>query len=175
MIIYVFDHMINYHRAKYYSVDIDQESADEWVNIDFEERLKKAKSGDVVEKRTPQEIQNELNKQFINAERREMYEKSKYSIIPLDEGDDGTILDTIASPDPTPQEAYENELEYDEIIRLFDILTEKQKRRFIMRVIEEMTLEAIADKEHCDISTIKESIDSAIKKIKKYLEKHPQK
>ena len=51
----------------------------------------------------------------------------------------------------------------------------EQKRRLIMRVVEEMTLESIADKEHCDISTIKESIDSAIKKIKKYLEKHPQK
>lgn len=55
------------------------------------------------------------------------------------------------------------------------ILTEKQRRRILMRYVDEMTLEEIAKAEKCDISTIKELIASGIKKIQKNFKKHPQK
>ena len=54
-----------------------------------------------------------------------------------------------------------------EINKALSILTEKQRRRVLMRYVDELTLQEIADIEGCDISTINESIEGAIKKIRK--------
>lgn len=47
-------------------------------------------------------------------------------------------------------------------------LSDKQKRRVIMYFFYNMTLKQISEKENVDFSSVKESIDSAIKKLKKF-------
>lgn len=48
-------------------------------------------------------------------------------------------------------------------------LTDVQKRRIKMYYFEDMTLNQIAQIENCSIISVKESIDTAIKKLQKNL------
>ena len=167
MLVYVYDHMISYKKASYYTVDLDQESADEWVTIDYEERLKNAKPGETIQKRTPQEIQDVFNKEEMNKDRREIYRKMKYPTVSLDEGDDGTLLDTIISLDPTPQEAYEIGLDRDMENDFLESLTDVQRRRYLL-YLEGKSYREIAiiegGKNH---NVIRESIKQVENKLKK--------
>ena len=88
-----------------------------------------------------------------------------------EEGNEVSILEFMEDESPSSQEQYEEEKRLEElrekINKALAILTEKQRRRVLMRYVDEMTLQEIADIEGCDISTINESIEGAIKKIRK--------
>lgn len=67
------------------------------------------------------------------------------------------------------EELFTQKLEYDELKNAIDQLSKIQKRRIIMYYFEDKTLREIAGIEHCQIMSVKESIDAGIKKIKKIL------
>lgn len=59
---------------------------------------------------------------------------------------------------------------YEELINAINKLPEIQRRRIKMYYFEEMTLQKIANKEHCSKVAIKHSIDDGINKLKNFLE-----
>ena len=171
MKIYIYDYTDNYGKPHYQKIEISDEDANDWINIDYERRLSEAEPGQVVEKRTAQQIQDEIDKDFINSDRRNHAHKGFYNTFTDDEGNEESIIETYEDEGLTPMEAYEEELRVRElqekIKNALAILTETQRRRVLMRFVEDLTLEEIAKRENCDISSVKESIDGAIKKIKK--------
>ena len=54
-------------------------------------------------------------------------------------------------------------------------LSEKQQKRLHMHFLEKMTFREIADLEGCHFTSVKDSVQASIKKIKKYFAKHPYK
>ena len=67
------------------------------------------------------------------------------------------------------EEEVENNVLLDDLKKAINCLTEVQKRRLKLYYFEDKTLKEIAELEHCSISSAKESIDSAINKLKKIL------
>lgn len=67
----------------------------------------------------------------------------------------------------------ENEIEqkilYEELRIALNILTKTQKRRILLHFFEDKSFTEIALLEHCDESSVRESIYAGIKKIKKIL------
>ena len=172
MIIYVYSYTDEFDIKHYQKFEISDAEANDWINVDYERRLAEALPGQVVEKRTAQQIQDEIDRELVNSDRRNMYHKSQYQTF---EDEDGVELNIAEqSKDEkglTPMEQYEEDLRKQElnekVNRALSILTEKQRRRVLMRFVDEMTYEEIARLEKCDISSIVESIEGAIKKIRK--------
>ena len=55
----------------------------------------------------------------------------------------------------------------EKINKALSLLTETQRRRVLMRFVDGLTFQEIAKVEQCDYTSVKESIESALKKIKK--------
>lgn len=76
-----------------------------------------------------------------------------------------------------PCEEIEERLEEQKLVQkcriAFKKLTQKQQNRFIVRVFEDYTYEQIAEQEGVDKKTVYESVQSAIKKIRKFCESTP--
>ena len=172
MKIYIYDYTDNYGKPHYQKIEISDEDANDWINIDYERRLSEAEPGQVVEKRTAQQIQDEIDRELVNSDRRNMYHKSEYQTFEDEDGEELNIAEQSKDEEGlTPMEQYEEDLRKQELKEKVDkalaLLTEKQRRRVLMRFVDEMTLEEIAKAENCDISTVFESIEGAIKKIRK--------
>lgn len=172
MIIYVYSYTDKYDNKHYQKIEISEEEANDWINVDYERRLAEALPGQVVEKRTAQQIQNEIDRELVNSDRRNIYHKSEYQTFKDEDGIEINIAEASRDEEGlTPMEQYEEDLRKQELKEKVDkalaLLTEKQRRRVLMRFVDEMTLEEIAKAENCDISTIAESIEGAIKKIQK--------
>ena len=67
------------------------------------------------------------------------------------------------------EEEVEDKILYDELKEAINHLTDVQKRRLKLYYFEDKTLREIAELEQCSIASAKESIDSAINKLKKIL------
>lgn len=63
----------------------------------------------------------------------------------------------------------EQKMLYEELKLALNILTKTQKRRILLHFFEDKTFTEIALLEHCDESSVRESIYAGIKKIKKNL------
>ncbi len=171
MIIYVYSYTDEFDIIHYQKFEISDEEANDWINVDYERRLAEALPGQVVERRTIQQIQDEIDRELVNSDRRNMYHKSEYQTFKDEDGEELNIAEQSKDEEGlTPMEQYEEDLRKQElkekVDRALSILTETQKRRVIMRFVKEMTFEEIAKVEHCDVSTVFESIEGAIKKIR---------
>lgn len=180
MIIYVYSYTDKYDNKHYQKIEISEEEANDWINVDYERRLAEALPGQVVEKRTAQQIQDEIDRDFVNSDRRYIYHKSEYQTFKDEDGAEINIAEASKDEDGlTPMEQYEEDVRKKElkekVDKALELLTEKQRRRVIMRFVNKMTLEEIAILEKSDISSIAESIDGAIKKVKKILNNTPKK
>lgn len=67
------------------------------------------------------------------------------------------------------EEIVEQNIEIDDLKNAIDKLTLIQKRRIKKYYFENKTLQQIADEEECSIASVKESLDSAITKLRKNL------
>ena len=172
MIIYVYSYTDKYDNKHYQKIEISEEEANDWINVDYERRLAEALPGQVVEKRTAQQIQDEIDRDFVNSDRRYIYHKSEYQTFKDEDGAEINIAEASKDEDGlTPMEQYEEDMRKKElkekVDKALELLTEKQRRRVLMRFVDNMTLGEIAILEKCDISSVDESIDGAIKKIQK--------
>ncbi len=178
MKIYVYDYTDKYGKQHYRVCEISDEDAEKWVNNDYERRLANASDKKSVEKRTVQQIQDEVDRDYINSDRRAIAHEIRFPTVFDDEENELNAIERIVDNGNTPMEQYERGIETQElkqrIQKALEMLTEKQRRRVIMRYVEKKTLQEIAEIENCDITTIRESIDAAIKKIKKIFENTPK-
>lgn len=69
----------------------------------------------------------------------------------------------------TVDEEVEEKLQNEELYKAINLLSETQKRRIKMYYFEDKSFSEIARIEKCDESSVRESIYTGIKKIKKYL------
>ena len=69
------------------------------------------------------------------------------------------------------EEQIENKILQEELKKAILELSEVQKRRVIKYYFENKTLQKIAEEEGCSITSVKESIDSGINKLRKKLKK----
>lgn len=96
-----------------------------------------------------------------SAKRKAQRYKAQYS---LDAGD-GIEEDTLVL---LFEEARRNELLYERLRTAMTYLTEKQRRRFLMKYDLEYTYAEIAEKEQVNVNAVEDSIEQAKEKIKKY-------
>ena len=96
-----------------------------------------------------------------SAKRKAQRYKAQYS---LDAGD-GIEEDTLV---PLFEEARRNELLYERLRSAMACLTEKQRRRFLMKYDLEYTYAEIAEREQVNVNAVEDSIEQAKEKIKKY-------
>lgn len=69
------------------------------------------------------------------------------------------------------EEKIENKILQEELKKAILELSEVQKRRVIKYYFENKTLQKIAEEEGCSITSVKESLDSSINKLRKKLKK----
>ena len=69
------------------------------------------------------------------------------------------------------EEQIENKILQEELKKAILELSEAQKRRVIKYYFENKTLQKIAEEEGCSITSVKESLDSSINKLRKKLKK----
>lgn len=96
-----------------------------------------------------------------SAKRKAQRYKAQYS---LDAGD-GIEEDTLVL---LFEEARRNELLYERLRSAMACLTEKQRRRFLMKYDLEYTYAEIAEKEQVNVNAVEDSIEQAKEKIRKY-------
>lgn len=96
-----------------------------------------------------------------SAKRKAQRYKAQYS---LDAGD-GIEEDTLVL---LFEEARRNELLYERLRSAMKCLTEKQRRRFLMKYDLEYTYAEIAEREQVNVNAVEDSIEQAKEKIKKY-------
>lgn len=96
-----------------------------------------------------------------SAKRKAQRYKAQYS---LDAGD-GIEEDTLVL---LFEEARRNELLYERLRSAMACLTEKQRRRFLMKYDLEYTYAEIAEREQVNVNAIEDSIEQAKEKIRKY-------
>ena len=96
-----------------------------------------------------------------SAKRKAQRYKAQYS---LDAGD-GIEEDTLVL---LFEEARRNELLYERLRTAMLCLTEKQRRRFLMKYDLEYTYAEIAEKEQVNVNAVEDSIEQAKEKIRKY-------
>lgn len=56
MKIYICDYTDLYEKPHYNVIEISDDDVNDWINVDYERRLNEAKPGQVVERRTAQQI-----------------------------------------------------------------------------------------------------------------------
>lgn len=96
-----------------------------------------------------------------SAKRKAQRYKAQYS---LDAGD-GIEEDTLVL---LFEEARRNELLYERLRTAMTYLTEKQRRRFLMKYDLEYTYAEIAEREQVNVNAVEDSIEQAKEKIRKY-------
>jgi len=165
MKIFVYDFIDEKGKKHFKTVDISEEEANEWVQRDYERRLSENVT---ISKRTPQEIQDDIDKEYINCDRREHYHKTT-KLIKNFANEETSLIDLIPDETYNPYYNYIKTIEIKEIRKKIknklSKLTKKQKKRLLLRYVKNMTLKEIAVIENKDISSISESINTALKKI----------
>ena len=96
-----------------------------------------------------------------SAKRKAQRYKAQYS---LDIGD-GIEEDTLVL---LFEEVRRNELLYERLRTAMTYLTEKQRRRFLMKYDLEYTYAEIAEREQVNVNAVEDSIEQAKEKIRKY-------
>ena len=179
MKIYIYDCLNKYGKPLFKSLEISEEEAKKWEEEDYRSRLEKAEKGINIERRSAQSIQDEIDREYINSDRKEYRHRVKNSTIVDEEGNEIDIIEIIVDHRLNHSKQYEVIEEHKEveknINRALNLLSEIQRRRIVMRYVENKKLREIAEIEGCDITSVRESINSGIIKIKKFFKKTPPK
>ena len=112
MRIYIYDHLDNSGRPKFQVIELDDASAERWVQVELE------RTGEF---KTAQQIQDDIDRELINSDRREYSHRAQYQTFKDEDGVEVEVVETIPSEDPSP---------------LDRTIEEEENRSFIMRLKE---------------------------------------
>ena len=101
MKLFVYDHLDEGGRPVHLAIELDDAEAEEWVHIDLERRQETDPNA---EARTPQEIQDDFDKEMYNSDRKEFKHRTKFPELEDDEGNKIDVIDTIADSSWTPEQ-----------------------------------------------------------------------
>ena len=178
MKLYLYDGLDGNGKATYQSIEIDEQEAAAWVQVDFERQQKE--KGDLATPRTAQQILNEMNNDDYNSDRRYRYLQDRKQTVKADEGFDGEaevdrlnlIPDDTYNPEKILQ-SLESQQEAESILaELFSSITKIQKRRARAYFMEHKTMQEIANEEGVDDNAVNKSIQTVRRILKKIIEKY---
>ena len=156
---------------KFVGFEISDREAEEMINADYQLRLNEAPDAvkPFIQKRTPQEIMDEQNREFrdkcVNVMRNEVPEL----IYIDDEGTEVSYFDTIADESPSPLELIEQAEQEERVEAFLSTLTPIQRRRMEMRM-DGMSERAISEAEGCNFKSVHETFLQVKKKYLKFFE-----
>ena len=101
MKLFIYSHLDDNGKPRYQKLEISDSEAEEWVQIDFEERKKKNPDAVI---RTAQEIQDSIDREFINSDRTEFRHKAIYQTFIDEDGVEEDIAATIPDTSWTPEQ-----------------------------------------------------------------------
>lgn len=118
------------------------------------------------------EISNKVYEAFNQFELEDVSQIHKYQRhIEHSELYDETLNSRAIVHPKSVEELVEEKITSDTLKEAVNKLSETQKRRIRMYYFEDLTLQEISKVENCSISSVKESIDSGISKLKKNIKK----
>lgn len=116
------------------------------------------------------EISEKIYEQFDNFELEDISQIHKYrKHIEHSEVYEETLLHRAVNQPISIEEEVEYKIMLEDIKNAFSVLTETQKRRIKMYYFDDLNFKQIAEIEHCDESSVRESIYKGLEKIKKIL------
>lgn len=121
-----------------------------------------------VENEQQENIIKELNRDFEKTDKQEKRAKARCTSLEMLYESEGF---KIADPNSSVEERMAEQEEHNELYKGISTLAKKQKEYVYLRFWKGMTLQQIADCKGVHISTVKESLDSAILKLRKFLKK----
>lgn len=155
MKLFIYSHLGKDGKPQYQKIEISDSEADEWVQVDFEKRRK---ADPTAVKRTAQEIQDSIDREFLNSDRREFSHRAKHNTVKNDEGREIEIVETIADKAWTP----EQQAIYADYIRIIrEGMREIYADIFICVGLEQEPLAAYANRKGIKYTVAKERLSRA--------------
>ena len=155
MKIYLFDHLDEFGKARYQAIEIDDQEAEKWVQIEYE------RTGIM---RTAQQIQDDIDREFINSCRKEYYQRGRYSKLDDSDPDSPSIVDTVPDSSWTPEEV----TIYESILKMVhEGMNKAQADIFICVGLEDEDLSEYAERNGLTYEAAKKLLQRAREKAKK--------
>jgi RNA polymerase sigma-70 factor (ECF subfamily) len=115
------------------------------------------------------EVDSEIYDLFDDFEKKDIHELNQFDRhIEHFEIDENILYKKNSEYEKSIEEMVEEKIQYELLYEALNFVSDVQKRRIKMYYFNEMTLKEIAQKENCSVMSIKDSIDSGIKKLKKF-------
>lgn len=156
---------------KFVKFEITDLEAEKMILADYQLRLNEAPDAvkPFIQKRTPQEIVDEMNHKYRNDCVKVMRNEVPELIYIDDEGTEVSYFDTIADESPSPLELIEQAEQEERVEAFLSTLTPIQRRRMEMRM-DGMSERAISEAEGCNFKSVHETFLQVQKKYLKFFE-----
>lgn len=159
--LFVYDHLDEGGRPVHLAIELDEAEAEEWVHIDLEKRQEVDPNAVA---RTPQEIQDDFDKEMYNSDRKEFKHRTKFPELEDDEGNKIDVIDTIADSSWTPEQHAQYE-DYKRIVR--ENLNEDMADAFICVGLENEEMREYAKRKGLTYDNVRQLLCRARKKAEK--------
>ena len=151
--LFVYDRLDAAGKPRYQRIILDDEDAENWVNVELE------RTG---EYRTAQQIQDDIDRELINSDRREYCHRATYQTFKDEDGVEVDIVETIPSVDPSPLDiAIEEEENRSFIMRLKEALNPRYADVLFKIVIGEQSIEGYAKENGLSIKYVYNLVNRA--------------
>ena len=132
MKLFIYSHLGKDGKPQYQKIEISDSEAEEWVQVDFEKRRK---ADPTAVKRTAQEIQDSIDREFLNSDRREYSHRARPKNKFEEEGNELDFFETVADPSPSPEENTIREKELEELLEKIRGCTKKNRADVFIQVV----------------------------------------
>ena len=165
MKLFIYSHLDKNGKSRYQKLEISDSEAEEWVQIDFERRKKNDPDAVI---RTAQEIQNSIDREFVNSDRREYAHRAYLNAMRNENGTETDYIETLSSEEPSALERLIEEKEADAFISLLEEnLNAKYADVLIKIVIGGQSIEQYAEENELNIKAVYNLLCRAKEAVKK--------
>jgi len=148
-------------------LEICEQELERMVELGYQRRLAEVADGEVVEKRTAEEIIEEWNRQEFNAWRRHHRYIDSSSTF-YEEGEQVDVLNTVA--DKSQVEEYQRQEDYDDICqKIHQVLKREQADMIIAICLDGMAVKDYADKIGDQLKNVSKRFNRAKKILREIL------
>ena len=151
--LFVYDRLDAAGKPRYQRIILDDEDAENWVNVELE------RTG---EYRSAQQIQDDIDRELINSDRREYSHRAGYQTFKDEDGVEVDIVETIPSVDPSPLDrVIEEEENRSFIVRLKETLNPRYADVLLKIVIGGQSIEGYARENGLSIKSVYNLVNRA--------------
>ena len=144
--LFVYDRLDDSGKPRFQSIVLDDEDAERWVQVELE------RTGEF---KTAQQIQDDIDREFINSDRREFSHRAKYRTFCNEDGVEVDIVETIPSEDASPLEKLAEEQEEEAFLALLkETLNERYFDVLLKIIIGGQSIESYAKENGLGIKSV---------------------